>query len=83
MNPRGGIRADFGEGFLVAARAGLGIAWLPDFFVKEDIADRHLVRVLERCETEPLGIWAVYPLSCHLSLKVRVAVDRLTEAMKA
>lgn len=82
VNARGPIRADSGDALLGAARAGLGIAWLPDFFVREDIADGRLVRLLEHHEAEPLGIWAVFPHSRHLSLKVRLAVDRLALAMK-
>ena len=80
--PHGRIRADFGEAHLGAAQAGLGIAWLPDFFVGEDIAEGRLVRLLERYEIEPVGIWAVYPQRRHLNLKVRLAVDRLAEAMR-
>ncbi len=82
INVRGPIRADSGDALLGAARAGLGIAWLPDFYVGEDIAEGRLVRLLEHFEAEPLGIWAVFPHSRHLSLKVRLAVDRLALAVK-
>ncbi len=82
INARGRIRTDSGDALLGAARAGLGIAWLPDFYVREDIAQGRLVRLLRQYEAEPLGIWVVYPNSSHLSLKVRLAVDRLALAMK-
>jgi len=82
INARGRIRADSGDALLGAAQAGLGIAWLPDFYVREGIAEGRLVRLLEQYEAEPLGIWVVYPHRRHLSLKVRLAVDRLALAMK-
>ena len=59
----------------------MGIVWLPDFYVQEDIDSGRLVRLLKLYEAEPLGIWAVYPHSRHLSLKVRLTVDRLAKAM--
>ena len=83
INVRGRIRADSGDALLAAARAGLGIVWLPDFYVGRDVADGRLVKLLEHCEAEALGIWVVYPHSRNLSLKVRLAVDRLALAMKA
>lgn len=83
VNVRGRVRLDSGEALLRAAVAGLGIAWLPDFYVASHVAEGGLVRLLEEYEVEPLGIWAVYPHRCHLSLKVRLAVDCLATALES
>ena len=82
VNVRGRIRADSGDALKQAALAGIGIAWLPDFYLEDDLAHSRLVPLLEVYETEELGIWALYPHRRHLSLKVRLAVDCLVEAMK-
>jgi DNA-binding transcriptional LysR family regulator len=81
INVRGRIRADSGDALLAAARAGLGIAWLPDFYVRDDLAEGRLVRCLEADEVDPLGIWVVYPHHRHLSLKVRIVVDHLARTI--
>lgn len=83
VNVRGRVRLDSGEALLGAAVAGLGIAWLPDFYVEEHIEDGRLVPLIEDFSAEPLGIWAVYPHRSHLSLKVRLAIDCLVAALEA
>ncbi len=80
---RGRVRSDSGDALRAAALAGLGVAWLPDFYVAADLAAGRLVAVLEEHRAEPLGVWAVYPHRRHLSAKVRLAVDRLAEAAAA
>ena len=61
----------------------MGIAWLPDFYVRDDVAAGRLETLLDEYEAEPLGIWVLYPHRRHLSLKVRLAVDRLSESIEA
>jgi DNA-binding transcriptional LysR family regulator len=80
---RGRLRSDSGDALLQAALSGCGIAQLPDFYLGEPLADGRLVSLLEDFEPEPLGVWAVYPQRRHLSLKVRLAVDRLAERLAA
>ncbi len=81
LNVRGRLRSDSGDALLQAALRGCGIAQLPDFYLDEALAEGRLVPLLERFEVEPLGVWAVYPHRRHLSLKVRLAVDRLVAAL--
>ncbi len=78
---RGRIRSDSGDLLLDAAVAGFGLAFLPDFFLAEALDDGSLELLLAEFEAEPLGVWAVYPQRRHLSLKVRLAVDRLVAAL--
>jgi DNA-binding transcriptional LysR family regulator len=79
---RGRIRADFGDALFDAAVAGFGIAQLPDFYLGDAVESGLLEAVLTDFEAEPLGVWAVYPQRRHLSLKVRIAVDRLAERVQ-
>ena len=65
------------EGLIEAALGGLGLAWLPDFFVREECASGHLVSVLEDQISSSGQFNVVWPSSRHLSPKIRVFVDYL------
>ena len=66
-----------------AARAlallGNGIRYLPSFAIADDIAKGRLQRLLPDHESVPLGIYAIYPHRRHLSAKVRLFIEHLTE----
>lgn len=55
--------------------AGQGIARIPRFVVEEDLQQGMLRPVLAGHETDPLGIYAVYPQNRYLASKVRSFVD--------
>ncbi|AOG25201.1 LysR family transcriptional regulator [Acidovorax sp. RAC01] len=65
------------EAVLGATLRGLGIACLPDFLVREALADGLLVSVLEQEMGPSRQFSALWPSSRHLSPKVRVLVDHL------
>ena len=62
-----------------AAKAGVGIAFLPDFIVADDLDDGTLIQVLPDYRTDEYGIYAIYPHRQNLSAKVRVFVDFLVD----
>lgn len=64
--------------YVAAAEAGLGIAQIPAFVVKEAMERGTLDLVLGDWFPEPSPLNVVYPQSRHLSHKVRVLVDWLT-----
>ncbi|MBC8068796.1 MAG: LysR family transcriptional regulator [Deltaproteobacteria bacterium] len=74
----GRVSANNGDAIAVAARAGLGIARLPDFIAAPLVHEGAVEQVLPRW-TESYGIWAVYPHNRHLSAKVRLFVEFLAE----
>lgn len=76
----GSLEVNNGDVLRAAAVGGTGLCYLPAFTVWEDVAAGRLVPLLEDFETEPLGVYAVYPPSRHLSAKVRAFVDFLAEA---
>ena len=64
--------------YVTAAEAGLGVAQLPAFAVKEAMERGALELVLGEWFPEPAPLHVVYPQSRHLSRRVRVFVDWLT-----
>ncbi len=63
--------------YVTAAEAGLGIAQMPAFVVKEAMERGALELVLGEWFPEPAPLHVVYPKSRHLSRRVRVFVDWL------
>lgn len=71
------------EAVLGAALRGLGIACMPDFLVREVLADGRLLSVLNAQTGMGGQFSALWPSSRHLSPKVRVFVDHLGEQLSA
>ncbi len=71
-----------GEMGLAVAKAGLGVAYIPAFHLRNEVAEGRLEAVLEEYVEDPISIYAVYPHARHLSPKVRVFVDFLVETFK-
>jgi len=69
---------------LAAARAGIGVAWLPEHFCAEDLRRGRVKKVLEHWSSPETAVHAVYPSARHLSPKVAAFVDLLrTEFLPA
>ncbi|OYQ35610.1 LysR family transcriptional regulator [Niveispirillum lacus] len=77
FRPAGNWRCNSGFAVLDAARQGLGLCQLPDFYVETDLAAGTLVSLLDQHRPPDEGIWAVYPHRRHLSPKVSLLVDYL------
>jgi len=56
---------------------GLGLAWRSTWEVDADLAAGRLVSVLDEFAAPPNGIFAVFPQSKHLPLRVRLWIDYL------
>ena len=68
-------RSNNGHCLLAAARDSLGLAYLPDYYVAEDIKRGRLVRVLDEWGGIERDVVAVYQHRRHLSAKVKLFVD--------
>jgi len=77
----GRIRCNSGQLLLDAALKGLGIVQLPDYYVQSYIEQGQLRVLLADLQPPEEGIWALYPSSRHLSPKVRMVVDFLSERL--
>lgn len=73
----GRLRANNGDVLVAAARAGRGIARLPDFLCADAIDRGELESLCEEWAESSLGVWALYPPTRFPSAKVRAFVDDL------
>ena len=62
-----------------AAVRGRGIALLPTFIAAAELRRGSLQTILEGYEAPEISIYAIYPETRHLSVKVRVFIDFLIE----
>ena len=77
----GKLRYNSGFALVDAALKGLGIVQLPDYYVQQQLKSGELVSLLDNYREPEEGIWAVYPHNRHLSPKIRLLVDYLTEQL--
>ena len=76
---RGHIALDDENSYVAAAEAGLGIAQIPAFVLKEAMERGSLELLLGDWFPEPAPLSVVYPENRHLSSKTRVFVDWVAE----
>lgn len=74
--------ADNGQALVAAAVAGLGVAYQPDFLVRDELRAGRLVRLFPGWATWQGAFHAVYPHRRHLSPKVRLMVEHLVRAFE-
>lgn len=78
---RSRLRLDSGEALRDAAVAGLGIAFLPEFVVGQDLATGRLRQVLPGLDGGDAVITAIYPSRRLLEPRVRRFIDLLAEQL--
>ena len=76
----GNLRCNSGQALTDAALKGIGITQLPDYYVFSYIQQGLLINLFDQY-LDSDGIWALYPHNRHLSPKVRMLVDYLTEKL--
>ena len=81
ISVNGNWRSNNGRALVSAAKQGVGLVQLPDFYVTDDLEKGALVPVLESCNPTDTAVWAVYPHNRHLSAKVRLFVNYLAETL--
>ncbi|HTP39315.1 MAG TPA: LysR family transcriptional regulator [Steroidobacteraceae bacterium] len=78
---RGFLAVDDENSYIAAAEAGLGIAQLPAFILKDAMERGTLELVLGDWFPEPAPLSVVYPQNRHLSGKVRAFVDWVAQLL--
>ncbi len=68
-----------GEVLRDAVVKGRGIALLPTFIVSDDLHEGRLKQILADFTAPEISIYAIYPQTRHLSVKVRVFINFLIE----
>jgi LysR family transcriptional regulator, regulator for bpeEF and oprC len=76
---RGFVALDDENSYVAAAEAGLGVAQIPAFVLKEAMERGTLDVVLGEWLPEPAPLYVVYPQHRQLSSKVRVFVEWIAE----
>lgn len=79
VQPNGRFKADNGLALMIAAAAGLGLAYLPDCITYEYIASGQLVPVMTHFPPPPAGAYVVRPPGQHPARKIRVLTEILIE----
>ncbi|PMN93328.1 LysR family transcriptional regulator [Enterovibrio norvegicus] len=76
---KGRWHGNSGSAVLDAALRGMGLAQLPDYYVRPKIQQGELLEVLADYKGPDSAVWAVYPFNRNLSAKVRLFVDFLSD----
>lgn len=83
MTPPARLMMDDMQAVKDIAVAGGGIAWLPYWLVRDQLDSGGLTEILKDRSSGSWPVYAVWPRAPHLSLKVRLAVDRLVSILPA
>jgi DNA-binding transcriptional LysR family regulator len=78
---KGTVSCNSGHALVDAAIKGIGIIQLPDYYLHPYIEEGQLVPLLEQNRSPEEGIWALYPHNRHLSPKVRMLLDYLSQEL--
>jgi DNA-binding transcriptional LysR family regulator len=82
----GSLQSDNGQVLLTAMLHGQGLAIMPDWAVRDEVADGRIVKVLPEYRASHIefddGIFAVFQQSRHTPTKVRVFVDYMASYFK-
>ncbi|CAM3029678.1 LysR substrate-binding domain-containing protein [Vibrio rarus] len=79
LTVKGAFRCNSGNVLTEAAIQGYGVVQLPDFYVTSHLEKQNLVEILKEYRSDKEPIWALYPQNRHLSPKVKMAIEFLSE----
>ena len=82
MDITGRLRSDSIESVAAAAVAGLGIARVPLWLVRDELADGRVRRILPGWRGTPRAIFAVYPSRRFLAARTRALIDFLVDEFR-
>ncbi|WP_448107300.1 LysR substrate-binding domain-containing protein [Pseudomonas azerbaijanoccidentalis] len=75
------LAVDDGNAYIAAGLAGMGVLWLPDYMSRPYLARGELVPLFEGWSLDPMPLFVAFPPNRHISRKVRVFIDWVTELM--
>ncbi|MGG7604595.1 LysR substrate-binding domain-containing protein [Massilia sp. BKSP1R2A-1] len=79
----GAIALNDSNAYVQAGLAGLGVIMMTDYLLTGHLAAGRMVQVLPEWRSDPLPVHIVYPQNRHLSAKVRVFVEWVSELFAA
>lgn len=74
---KGNFRCNSGVSLLDAAKRGLGLIQLPDYYVMDALNSGQLIRVLSHYQDMEEGIWALFPHHRLQPLRVQLLLEYL------
>jgi DNA-binding transcriptional LysR family regulator len=75
------VAVDDGNAYLAVGLAGMGVLWLPDYMAQAHLASGELVALFEDWRMESMPLYVAFPPNRHISIKVRVFIDWISELM--
>jgi DNA-binding transcriptional LysR family regulator len=81
VRPTGSLRVNNGDAMLPALRAGVGIAFLPDFIVAADLEAKRLTAVLNEWQLPPLALHLISLPSRFRAKRVELLADKLVSQL--
>jgi DNA-binding transcriptional LysR family regulator len=66
-----------------AILAGVGVGWLPDYVVGEELRDGRLVRLLPEAKLPPIRVYGIMPKQARRTPAVRAVLDILGAGLRA
>ncbi|MGG4664492.1 LysR family transcriptional regulator [Providencia vermicola] len=81
INPPARLMMDDMQAIKDIALTGGGIAWLPYWLVREQLANGSLKEILKDQSPTSWPVYAVWLRKPNLSLKVRIAIDKLVSSL--
>lgn len=78
VDVRGPVRASTPTALVGLARAGIGLAELPDWLVADDLAHGRLRRVLAGWDTPGVATWVIHRTEHRHAARVRAFVEAMT-----
>ena len=77
--PTGALQGDNAAALVEACLAGIGLAWVPDYYTDEHVASGALVPVMTRHPPPPAAAYILRPPGQHPARKIRVLTELLIE----
>ncbi|WP_230467990.1 LysR family transcriptional regulator [Biostraticola tofi] len=72
---------DSAEALRDAAVAGMGIALLPEFIIRQSVNNGELIPLFAEYRTNEIPVYILYPTRRYLTAKVRCFIDMLVDAV--
>ncbi len=79
--PKGKIQLDDLPALIVAARQGLGIAWLPSWLVKDELQNGDLVEIFKASQGYEIDVNLVWAATKYLPCRIRFVIDLLVNEL--
>jgi len=75
------LSVDDGNAFVAAGLAGLGVLWLPEYMARQHVERGALVPLFDGWRLAPMPLYVAFPPNRHISIKVRVFIDWISELL--